>query len=334
MRKQFIATKSKTMMPPTTSGSEINNPESADGNRIDPTGPGVQYDLYQLLMLTPAGIVLFSGPDFIVEFANDRYLSIAGKTRAALWHKPAREAIPAASRQCFIELLDVVRATGEPRHLHEHQTLLERNGRLETLYLNIMCQPVKEATDAVSKIMVLVTDVTEQVTARKNAGEGENKFRILIENSHDVICLTDENQIISYISPSVKRVFGYAEEELLGRNGPDFMHPDDVAVVANEAANIGVPNGSMVQTVRFRHKNGTWRWIERTVTNLLHMPHLHAFVSTMRDITEQKEAAEKTKKEAGQFRMLADSISQLAWMATADGWIYWYNQRWYDSTLR
>lgn len=50
------------------------------------------------------------------------------------------------------------------------------------------------------------------------------------------------------------------------------------------------------------------------------------------DITEQKEAEEKIRESEKQFRIFADSIQNLAWIANGDGWIYWYNQRWYDYT--
>ena len=51
-----------------------------------------------------------------------------------------------------------------------------------------------------------------------------------------------------------------------------------------------------------------------------------------RDISEQKIAEEKIRQSEEQLRSLANSIPQLAWMTDAEGWIYWYNQRWYDYT--
>ncbi|MBG6112105.1 PAS domain S-box-containing protein [Flavobacterium sp. CG_23.5] len=50
------------------------------------------------------------------------------------------------------------------------------------------------------------------------------------------------------------------------------------------------------------------------------------------DITEQKEAEEKIAESENQFRTFANSIQNLAWIASGDGWIYWYNQRWHDYT--
>jgi PAS domain S-box-containing protein len=55
-------------------------------------------------------------------------------------------------------------------------------------------------------------------------------------------------------------------------------------------------------------------------------------VNTLIDITTQIEDQKKIAESAREFRTLADSIPNLAWMANADGWIYWYNQNWYDYT--
>ncbi len=53
---------------------------------------------------------------------------------------------------------------------------------------------------------------------------------------------------------------------------------------------------------------------------------------TSTDITSQKNAEKKIRESEERFRTLANSVSHLAWIANPDGWIYWYNQRWYDYT--
>jgi PAS domain S-box-containing protein len=50
------------------------------------------------------------------------------------------------------------------------------------------------------------------------------------------------------------------------------------------------------------------------------------------DITERKHAEEALRTSEEQFRTVANTIPQLVWMANADGWIFWYNQGWYDYT--
>lgn len=55
-------------------------------------------------------------------------------------------------------------------------------------------------------------------------------------------------------------------------------------------------------------------------------------IGAVQDVTDRKRAEEALKNSEEQFRSLANAIPQLAWIARADGYIYWYNQRWYEYT--
>lgn len=123
----------------------------------------------------------------------------------------------------------------------------------------------------------------------------EKRFRALIENAMEGIVLLriDENKngIISYVSPSVTRVMGYTQEEALKVNPDEATHPDDLPIILDALSTV-LHNPAQIPTVsyRFRHKNGTWRWIESTVTNLLSEPSVASIVLNYRDITEKKKS--------------------------------------------
>ncbi len=122
----------------------------------------------------------------------------------------------------------------------------------------------------------------------------ERWFRALVEHSTDAIILTASDGTITYASPSTDRVTGYAAEELVGMNSFALVHPDDLEQAHQRIIDLlEYAEGFVTVEYRLRHKDGTWHWIEGTVTNLLFDPAVRAFMFNFRDITERKRAKER-----------------------------------------
>ena len=127
--------------------------------------------------------------------------------------------------------------------------------------------------------------------ARDEPAGVERGFRSLIEHASDLIVVTDRNGVISYVSPSVNRMTGYAAHEVLGRNYAEFVHPDDLASAhAAFAEVLADPAHPHTASRRLRHRNGNWIVIESIATNLLHDPQVAGIVIDSRDITKRTEA--------------------------------------------
>jgi len=131
---------------------------------------------------------------------------------------------------------------------------------------------------------------TSLVALRKSQGW----LRALLEHSYDAIVLTSADGKTIYASPSIQRVIGYTPEEYLAHNGAELMHPDDLEDGITFFRHLREQSGVTMPPhhTRFRHKNGSWRWIEYTATNLLTDPTIGALVFNFRDITERKHAEE------------------------------------------
>jgi PAS domain S-box-containing protein len=118
-------------------------------------------------------------------------------------------------------------------------------------------------------------------------------FRALIERSFDALALIGADGIILYASPSTSRILGYTPAELVGRPALESMHPDDLPRMAELFAQlVQSPGRSITSPYRYRHKDGSWRWLEGTGTNLLGEPAVRAIVANYRDITEQRRTVE------------------------------------------
>lgn len=134
--------------------------------------------------------------------------------------------------------------------------------------------------------------VEERTRALAEANEtlykSERRFRALIENGADSIALIDGNNNILYLSPAVTQVEGYEPEELIGRNGLEHTHPDDVPVLGKVVEQLLANPGKPIPVIwRRRHKDGRWIWLEGVATNLLDDPSVRAIVTNYRDITER-----------------------------------------------
>ncbi len=125
----------------------------------------------------------------------------------------------------------------------------------------------------------------------------EKRLRAMIENSSDGISLLDADATMVYTSPAITRILGYGVDELVGCNMLDWMHPDDVERVGSIfKALIKHPSESVAIDFHYKHKDGSWRWMESVVTNLVAEPSVQALVLNYRDITERKRADEERER--------------------------------------
>ena len=140
----------------------------------------------------------------------------------------------------------------------------------------------------------------EDITARKRTQEelrrSEARFRSLIVNATDLITILTADGTILYESPPIERMLGYHGNELVGRNAFDLVHPEDRAAT-RAAFDRALADPALEPMVEFRcrHKDGSWRWLEATGTNLLADDDVGGFVVNSRDITDRKRANEELR---------------------------------------
>lgn len=127
----------------------------------------------------PLAVALFSGPEFVITLANERVLTFWGRNREQVINKPLFEALPEARDQGYEALLQRVYTTGERFVAHELPATLERNGRLEQTYIDLVYDPYYEADGATSGVIVLCVEITQSVLARKVLEESESRYRVL-----------------------------------------------------------------------------------------------------------------------------------------------------------
>jgi diguanylate cyclase (GGDEF)-like protein/PAS domain S-box-containing protein len=143
-------------------------------------------------------------------------------------------------------------------------------------------------------------DISDRKEAESALRQSEQRFRSLIENATDITIIIDGEGIFRYISPSVKRILGYAPHQAIGRSALEIVHPDDCATIA-QTLNKVIENPTRSQSpveYRVRHRNGYWCYVEAVATNLLYDPAVKGIVINCHDITQRKLAEEKLLHDA------------------------------------
>ncbi|NNJ12542.1 response regulator [Chloroflexales bacterium ZM16-3] len=140
----------------------------------------------------------------------------------------------------------------------------------------------------------------------------EERFRALIEKSAITFSLVSADGKVLYNSPNYEIGLGYQPGERVGGDAFGLVHPDDmpqiIALFGEVIANQGA---SRTVEYRARHKDGSWRWMESTGTNLLADPAVGALVVNMRDITDRK-------RREDEIRQLNSELEQRVAARTAD----------------
>lgn len=161
----------------------------------------------------------------------------------------------------------------------------------------------------------------------------EAHLSAIIQSSDDAIISKDLTGTVLSWNPAATRIFGFTEAEMLGQSIrrliPAERQNEEDEILARIARGDRVKS---FDTVRCR-KDGSEIAVSLTVSPVYDADGTIVGASKIaRDISAREQNQRALRDSETRFRMLADNISQLAWVADASGWIGWYNKRWYDFT--
>ncbi|MEG4577116.1 PAS domain S-box protein [Microcoleus sp. N3A4] len=202
-------------------------------------------------------------------------------------------------------------------------------------------------------VLSLVLDVTERFKFLEVLRQSEERFRIAAESASDLIYEWD-------IETGIVLWFGHVDEHLEYEKGGfprtraawnSILHPiDRDRVLAAIDRYLSAPDSSAApffQEYRVQcQRGGLLHWIDRGKAVLDKQGNPCKWIGVISDISDRKEAEEqrnlalareqaaRREAEASEqlYRVLAEAIPQIVWTATADGWLDYYNQRWFEYT--
>ncbi|MBD2462911.1 PAS domain S-box protein [Oscillatoria sp. FACHB-1407] len=179
-----------------------------------------------------------------------------------------------------------------------------------------------------------VIDISDRKQAEEALRRSEERYRALFKSMSEGFCIVemlfdDRNQPRDYrfletnpafeLQTGLNQAIGKTARQLLPNLEPHWFE------IYGNVALTGEP-------IRFEHGSDAMaRWFDVSAFRI-GSPAERKVAILFQEISERKQAERELQENELRFRTLADNISQLAWMADEKGWIFWYNQRWFDFT--
>jgi PAS domain S-box-containing protein len=158
----------------------------------------------------------------------------------------------------------------------------------------------------------IAQDITQQKESENALLNSEQKFRLLAENSGDIISVHAADGTIWYISPSVTTVLGYDVDDVIGRSILQFVHPADRYKFFPAENEMDFSSDESI-FIRYRMftKEGAYVWLETIVKPIIDNNKVIKLICTSRNITEQKNIHEKLKKKDQLLHAVAEATHSL-----------------------
>jgi PAS domain S-box-containing protein/putative nucleotidyltransferase with HDIG domain len=256
-----------------------------------------------------------------IQFANRKTLEIMerfGYTGQEVKARPFEGFIHSEDRQMVVEAH--ARRVGGEEFDHVYQfRAVGKNGEIRWMELNA----VRLLWDDKPASLVFLNDVTERKLAEDALRESEERYRLIAENSLDVIWTMDMNLRMTYVSPSVVRLTGYTARESMAMTMDEGLTPTS-AQVAAEAFTQGLaaletkrgrPDPPMTMELEMKCKDGSAVWTEVTLSFMRSSDGTAiGIMGVARDIDERRRAQVNLKESENRYRLLAENVSDVIWV--------------------
>jgi diguanylate cyclase (GGDEF)-like protein/PAS domain S-box-containing protein len=233
--------------------------------------------------------------DGLLQFVNDRFCEMVGYSREELIGHPGARLLAYPEDVALME----EKARLRLRQVADQCEVRMRRKDGTVIWVEIGGAPVVDSESNVAGSIGVYKDVTERRLAEEALRDSEARYRLMAENSTDMISRTSNRGIILYASDASRRLLGYEPSELVGHSFYDFIFPPDREEVHHLTALIH-ESGPTTFAYRVEKKDGSLVWFETTsrIIRDVVSGEIREVVGVSRDITERKTVEEHIEYQA------------------------------------
>ncbi|WP_187261942.1 PAS domain-containing hybrid sensor histidine kinase/response regulator [Pontibacter beigongshangensis] len=258
-------------------------------------------ELLRQIMDTSFNLIYVKDSQGYYSYANTTFSEYAGYPVEEIIGKKEKDLLPLLHDSAVISRTDqLVLDTLQSHTLEQLFTL--KDGR--QVWLRIVKKPLFMRSGKVH-VLSIGSNVTAEKQAKEELQKSEELYRLLSENSKDIVCLHETDGTIIFISRSVEDMYGYTQAQMVGTSPFDIMHPNDVQMVQEEGLKkVLEKKTNVVLELRQRKKNGEYVWVEAVIKPILKNGEVYKIQSSIRDISERRKAGEALKRSEKKYREL------------------------------
>ncbi|MFC3560149.1 PAS domain S-box protein [Pedobacter jamesrossensis] len=257
--------------------------------------------------------ILEASPDVISTldmFGNFISLSAASKL---MWGYPPESLVGRSigdflhieDKKAMKKVLDEIVQGGESIQIEN------RMRRSDRTYITLVWSMRWDDKDQI--IFAVAKDGTEKQLAQEKLMMSEQRFKALVQDGSDLIAILDVNGDYMYVSPTSQSVLETPPDEYIGKNAFEFIHPEDRDATMAGFHRLGTDRKIALPPFRFRHHDGSWRWMETVITNLIDEPAVKGVVANSRDITDRIDTQKAILRINERYRFATKATSDAIW---------------------
>ncbi|TRX41539.1 PAS domain S-box protein [Flavobacterium restrictum] len=247
------------------------------------------------------GMALINTEGFYIE-VNDRLCEMIGYSNQEMKFLKLQEITHTEDLAIDLEYKEqldsgkITNFSSEKRFIHKNNSIvwahmsvsLSINNTNEIKYYIVQIIDITERKKIEAENKLLTDENNRNKTIQLN--EAQNLYRLLADNTIDLVCLHNLDSSFLYVSPSIEKLLGYTPDELLGKFPQEYVHPEDIVMLQNSVHGFINEAADIAVQIRFRNNSGDYLWLETKAILVKENGIPIRFQSSTRDITQRKEA--------------------------------------------